>query len=146
MKFKGLGLLLVILTSCSADFIPFSGGALEGNLVTAPGDWTEVSAAEVIQLETNPAEPYSVKLWIIGHGRHLYVHAGANRTTWVEYLENDPRVKLLIGENLYELLAKRVTDASDFKTFSDVYEGKYGRRPRNENVTEAYLFRLLSRS
>ena len=54
MKFQGLGLLLVILTSCSADFIPFSGGALEGNLVTAPDDWTEVSAAEVIQLETNP--------------------------------------------------------------------------------------------
>ena len=55
MKFQGLGLLLVILTSCSADFIPFSGGALEGNLVTAPDDWTEVlkSLASVTRLATS---------------------------------------------------------------------------------------------
>ncbi len=146
MKNQGLSFLLLLLTACSADFVPFAGGALNGNLVPAPNDWTEVTTAEVIQLETNPTQPYSVKLWIIGQGQHLYVHAGANRTAWVEHIENDPRVKLLIGENLYELLAERVTDANDFKTFSDVYEEKYGRRPQNENVKEAYLFHLFSRS
>lgn len=145
MRFQGVPLLLVLLTACSADFIPFSGGALEGNLVPAPNDWTELAAAEVIQLETNPAEPYSVKLWIIGNDKQLYVHAGANRTAWVEYIENDPKVKLLIDQKLYELQAERVTDTNDFKTFSDVYEKKYGTRPRNENVNEAYLFRLVSR-
>ena len=146
MKILGLSLLLVLLTACSADFIPFSGGALDGKLAPVPDDWSEVSAAEVIQLETNPAKPYSVKLWIIGNGKQLYVHAGANRTTWVEHIEDDPRVKLLIGGNLYELLAERVTDSNDFKAFSAVYASKYGSRPRNENVEEAYLFRLLSRS
>ena len=62
MKIQGLSLLLVLLTACSADFIPFSGGALQGNLTPAPDDWTQVTAAEVIQLETNPAQPYSEKL------------------------------------------------------------------------------------
>jgi hypothetical protein len=28
---------------------------------------------------------------------------------------------------------------------ADAYEQKYGRRPRNENVGEAYLFRLGAR-
>jgi hypothetical protein len=146
MKIQGLSLLLVLLTACSADFIPFSGGALKGNLAPAPDDWSEVSAVEVIQLETNPAKPYSVKLWIVGTGKLLYVHAGANRTTWVEHIEDDSRVKLLIGENLYELQAERVTDSNDFKAFSAVYVNKYGSRPRNENVQEVYLFRLFPRS
>ena len=31
------------------------------------------------------------------------------------------------------------------QVISDAYEKKYGRRPRNENVAEAYLFRLGAR-
>ena len=29
--------------------------------------------------------------------------------------------------------------------FAEVYEGKYGNRPRNENVSEVYLYRLTGR-
>ncbi len=108
-------------------------------------DWTEVASAEVIELETNPADPYSVKLWIIGMGPNLYVHAGANRATWVEHIEQDANVRLLIEASLYELSAVRVENAEEFAAFADLYEVKYGNRPRNENVTEAYLFRLLPR-
>ena len=105
-----------------------------------------VASADVIQLETNSQAPYSVKLWIIGDGPNLYVHAGANRATWVEHMEVDPSVRVLIDGALYELRAQRVTTQTEFDAFSDLYEVKYGRRPRNENVGEAYLFRLLPRS
>jgi hypothetical protein len=125
--------------------IPFSGGKLEGRLTPAPEEWTGVAQAEVIQLETLPSDPYSVKLWIIGMGKLLYVHAGANRATWVENIEVNPEVRLLIDGLLYELRASRVEDAAEFEAFSDAYEVKYGNRPRNENVNEAYLFRLESR-
>ena len=134
---------LLILGGC--DLIPFSGGALSGNLTAAPEDWTQVASADVIELETNPAEPYSVKLWIIGMGPDLYVHAGANRATWVEHIEQDPQVRLLIEDSLYELRAVRVESAEEFSAFAAVYEEKYGNRPRNENVNEAYLFKLLPR-
>jgi hypothetical protein len=39
----------------------------------------------------------------------------------------------------------RVGTQDEFDRFSDAYERKYGRRPRNDNVTEAYLFRLAAR-
>jgi hypothetical protein len=137
-------ILVIALAGC--DMIPFSGGQLQGEVTPVPAEWSEVASADVIELETNPQAPYSVKLWIIGNGPNLYVHAGANRATWVEHIEADPRVRVLIDGALYELDAQRVTTQTEFDAFSDLYEEKYGRRPRNENVGEAYLFRLLPRS
>ena len=133
----------LLLAGC--DLIPFSGGPLQGTPTPVPTDWTDVASADVIQLESNPQEPYSVKLWIIGDGPLLYVHAGANRATWVEHIEVDPRVRLLIDDALYDLRAQRVTTQQEFDSFSDTYEIKYGNRPRNENVGEAYLYRLHPR-
>ena len=136
--------MLATLTGC--DFIPFSGGKLEGKLAEIPADWAKVAQPDVIQLETRPGDPYSVKLWIIGHGPLLYVHAGANRAAWVEHIEADANVRVLIDGDLYELAAERVADQEEFDAFADLYESKYGSRPRNENVGEAYLFRLGARS
>ena len=135
---------LTLLAGC--QYVPFSGGALEGTLTAPPGDWTEAASVDIVEFETNPTDPYSVKLWVIGDGPDLYVHAGANRATWVEHIDVDANVRMLIGTNLYELRAVRVTSAEEFKRFSDVYEVKYGNRPRNENVEEAYLFRLTPRA
>jgi hypothetical protein len=143
MKIVTLVLLGLLLSGC--DLIPFSSGELSGNLTAPPADWTEVASKEVIELETNPAEPYSVKLWIIGIGPDLYVHAGANRAAWVEHIEQDASVRLRIDESLYELRAVRVESQEEFGEFAVVYAEKYGNRPRNENVDEAYLFRLLPR-
>ena len=95
-----------------------------------------------VQLETRPADPYSVNIWVIALDPHLYVHAGANRSAWVENLEADPRARVRVDGTLYELTAARVAEQAEFDRFSDAYEKKYGRRPRNENVGEAYLFRL----
>ncbi|MEQ8861484.1 MAG: hypothetical protein RIC56_22800 [Pseudomonadales bacterium] len=134
----------VLLCGCS-DVIPFSGGVLTGTPAAAPADWTEAARPDVVQLETRPGDPYSVKLWVIGLGPALYVHAGANRATWVEHIDDNPDVRLLIGDALYELRAIRVNDPQEFEAFSNAYEIKYGRRPRNENVAEAYLFRLEAR-
>ncbi|MEM9621481.1 MAG: hypothetical protein AAF993_07530 [Pseudomonadota bacterium] len=142
--YSGL-LLSTLLVLGGCGYIPFSSGALQGTVTPPPSDWTNAADPSIIELETNPAEPYSVKLWVIGLGPAAYVHAGANRTTWVEHIESNPDVRLLVDNNLYELRATRVTSAEEFNTFSDAYESKYGNRPRNENVNEAYLFRLTAR-
>ena len=130
----------VLLAAC--EYIPFSGGELKGVLTPTPTDWGATAAVDVIELETNVSDPYSVKLWVIAIDSALYVHAGANRATWVENIERDADVRLLADELLYELRAERVTGAKEFAHFSDRYEIKYGRRPRNENVDEVYLYRL----
>ncbi|MCX2982821.1 hypothetical protein EYC98_18315 [Halieaceae bacterium IMCC14734] len=127
-------------------YVPFSGGELNGTLTPAPAQWGSIADVNIIELETNPTEPYSVKLWIVDMGPSLYVHAGANQATWVVNIEQDPNVRLLVGELLYELRAERVATEAEFASFSDRYEEKYGNRPRNENVAEAYLFRLQPRN
>lgn len=144
---RALAVMVVLgLVACDADFVPLAGGALTGRLTPPPGDWTEIARPEIIRLETNPAKPYSVKLWVVGQGSNLYVHAGANRAAWIEHMDADPGVKVLIGEALYELSARRVTSQSEFDEFAAAYEAKYGNRPRNEKVNEAYLYRLVPRN
>ncbi len=135
-------LLAAPIAGCGGPCVLLPGGALEGQAVATPDDWSFTDAAKTVQLETRPTDPYSVNIWVIALGDHLYVHAGANRSRWVEHMEADPSVRLRVDDAIYELAAARVEGQAEFDRFSDAYEKKYGRRPRNENVAEAYLFRL----
>jgi hypothetical protein len=139
---------LWILAFCALACGPtllFPGGPLDGDTAAAPRDWAFTKDVSTIQLETSPADPYSVNLWAIGLGDALYVHAGANRSTWVENLEADPSVRVRIDGTIYLLSAARVESQAEFDAFANAYEAKYGTRPRNESVTEVYLYRLTSR-
>ena len=145
-----IGLLLALfltapITGCGNPFVLLPGGALEGATAAVPDSWSGVEAVETVQLETRPADPYSVNIWMIALGDSVYVHAGANRSAWVENIEADPNVRLRVNDSIYEVAASRVGDQAEFDRFSDAYEAKYGRRPRNGNVSEAYLFRLRAR-
>lgn len=138
-------LLALSLAGCGGPLVLLPGGALEGATASAPESWAFTDAVDTVQLETLPGDPYSVNIWVIALGEHLYVHAGANRATWVENMQADPNVRLQVDDAIYELLASRVETQAEFDRFSDGYEQKYGRRPRNESVDEAYLFRLAAR-
>lgn len=136
---------LFAAAACSGPVFLLPGGALQGETKAAPADWAFSDAVETVQLETRPADPYSVNIWVTALGPKLYVHAGANRAEWVGHMEADPKVRLRISGALYELSAARVTAQEEFDAFADVYEKKYGSRPRNENAGEAYLFALTPR-
>ena len=135
----------LVLVSCGGPFVLLPGGELEGEVAPAPADWTFSDEISTIQIETNPADPYSVSIWAVGVGDVLYLHAGANRTTWIEHLEVDPRLRARVDDRIYELVSSRVTDADEFALFAEAYDEKYGVRPRNENVDEVYLLRLEAR-
>ena len=149
MTAKPLLLVVLVLAAsvagCDGPFVILPGGALGGSTAATPDSWSFADEVDTVQLETRPADPYSVNVWLIALGGNLYVHAGDNRSTWVENMEADPSVRLRIDVSIYELLAARVEDQEEFDRFSDAYEQKYGRRPGNENVAEAYLFRLSAR-
>lgn len=134
----------ICLAACK-PILTFPGGALDGIVTPVPADWSFTDAIKTVQLETRPADPYSVNIWVIALDGQLYVHAGANRARWVEHIEADPRVRIAVGDALYELTATRVTEQAEFDRFSDAYDAKYERRPRNGSVEEAWLFRLLPR-
>jgi hypothetical protein len=138
-------LALLLAAGCGRPLLLLPGGALGGEPAPVPADWAFTGAVSTVQLETRPADPYSVNIWAIGLGPSLYVHAGASRSTWVEHLEADANVRLQVEDRVYELAAARVVEQAEFDRFADAYEAKYGSRPRNENVAEAYLFRLGAR-
>jgi hypothetical protein len=133
------------VAGCGGPFVLLPGGELEGPTVATPESWSFTDAVKTVQLETRPADPYSVNIWATAAGESLYVHAGANRSAWVENVEADPNVRLRVNGSIYELQASRVDGQGEFDRFSDAYERKYGRRPRNGNVAEVYLFRLGAR-
>ncbi len=134
--------VLVLLSMTACEYIPFSSGALTGTVVKAPADWSTVAAADIVRLETNPSEPYSVNLWVVALDGDLFVHAGANHTTWVQHIESNPSVRLGVDGNIYQLNASRVTDQALFDRFAALWQAKYDSTPRNMNVDEAYLIRL----
>ena len=136
---------IALLLGCDGPFVLLPGGALEGSVAPAPESWAFTDEVKTVQLETRPADPYSVNIWVIALGESLYVHAGDNRAAWVEHLEADPDARLRVGDSIYELAAARVEAQEEFDRFADAYERKYGRRPGNEDVSEAYLFRLRPR-
>jgi len=138
-------LAVIALVSCGGPTLLLPGGSLEGEVKPVPADWAFVEEVSTVQLESNPADPYSVNIWIVGIDGDLYVHAGANRAQWVENMEVDPNVRVRIEESIYELSATRVEDQPTFDVFADAYENKYGTRPRHEEIAEVYLYRLGSR-
>ena len=137
--------LLLAASACGRPFLLLSGGALEGSPTAIPDSWSFTDTVDTVQLETRPSDPYSVNIWLIALDESLYVHAGAQRSTWVENIEADPQVRLRVNDSIYELAASRVDSQEEFDRFSDAYERKYGSRPRNGSVSEAYLFRLAAR-
>ena len=138
-------LIVAFVGGCSGPFVLVPGGELEGEEAPIPADWAFTDDVSTIQIETRPEDPYSVNIWVVALGPALYLHAGANRTAWVEHLEQDPRLRVRVEEKLYALRAARVEDAAEFARFADAYEAKYGTRPRNENVSEVFLIRLEPR-
>lgn len=136
---------MIAFTAGCGPILLFPGGALEGAEAPAPTDWGFAEEISTIQLETRPEDPYSVNIWAVGLDDQLYVHAGGSRSAWVEHMEANPLVRAQVGDRLFLLRASRVSDEEEFARFANVYEGKYGSRPRNENIAEIYLYRLGAR-
>jgi len=136
--------VLALLSGCGPTLL-LPGGELSGPVEPIPADWAFAEAVSTVQLETKPAEPYSVNIWAVGIGNRLYVHAGTNRSQWVENLIADPQVRVRIEGKIYPLVASRVERPEEFADFADAYKKKYGVRPRNENVADVYLYRLDAR-
>ena len=143
-KILTTGLMAFLVMGC-AEYLPMSGGALEGRVVPLPQSLDQIVEDNIIQLETRAGDAYSVNLWVVEVTNHLHVFAGDNKANWVEDIEQNSNVRLRSGDEIYELAAVRVNDPEMFAAFSNAWEAKYGNRPQNESVEETYLYRLSPR-
>lgn len=143
--FRTVIVTLLLSATAACSYIPFSGGALTGTPTPPPADWRTVGDVAIIQLETRPSDPYSVKLWIVAEETHLYVFAGDNHSQWAQNLDADPDARLQIEDKVYELTARQITDQQEFSGFADAWLEKYGSDHTETNVDDVYLYRLAPR-
>jgi hypothetical protein len=120
-------LLLIPLLLGPGPCGPISGGRIDGETATEPvTDWRFTNDISTIQVETNPADPYSVTTWCVTDGQMLYVPSrNAARKQWVKNVLADPNVRLRIGDKVYERRAVRVTDPAEMQKVVTLLRQKY---------------------
>lgn len=120
-RMPSLMVCLALATAGCGPIGPIPGGALDGPVGPAEvADWSFASEVEDAQLETRPDDPRSINVWFAWIGGRLYVptsmilgtHTPMERS-WVTQVEEDARVRIRIGETIYERRAVRVPNASD---------------------------------
>lgn len=140
------GMLLLVfsalLAGCDEPFIVMAGEALTGEVVDPPVDWTELNSEEIVQLETQPEDPYSVNIWMIGKGPDVYVATGDDPTRWSRNIDENPNVRLRIQGKIYELEAQRIEDRAEKEAIGAEYVAKYDVDDGDNWVQEGQLFRL----
>jgi hypothetical protein len=92
------------------------GGGLEGEQVSV-NSWSEVVNADgILDLETRPSDPYSVRIGFVLKGGSLYVDPTAERV-WNANMQADPRVRVRVDGRIYLATAVQVTDAEERESF-----------------------------
>ena len=139
------GFLLILfsasLSGCAEPFIVLAGGELSGEVVDPPIDWYEFDE-EIIQLETQPDDPYSINIWMVAVGPDLYVATGDDPTNWSEHIDRNPDVRVRIRGTIYELEATRVEDREEKLRIGMEYVRKYDVDEDDNWVQNGQLFRL----
>ena len=118
--------VLGLALGCADPLLGFAGGRLAGQTAPPPGDWSFSDEFETVQLETRPADPYSVNIWGVASGRNYFIASGKGmEAAWAQHIAEDPRVRLRIGDAVYELRAVRLDGKLDRRRFTAFGRHKY---------------------
>ncbi len=102
---------------------PFLGASQD----RTPGDWSFTDDYELVAIETRgPLFRHSVTILCVSAGGKLYVmarHPEGKR--WVQNVMRDPRVRLAIGDRIYDGQAVRVDEARDGAKVARAFLRKY---------------------
>lgn len=140
-------LLGLALAGCGdGPFVVFPGGALSGETKSVPSDWAFAGDYGTVQLESNPAEPYSVNIaYTVMDGR-VYINAGDTETQWVQHINGDSNVRLRLDGVLYDLRAVRVRDTGTIERFGQAWtDQSMFRRDPADLEGEVWIYELVAR-
>jgi hypothetical protein len=108
MKAISMILALLLLYACQTPVLTLPGKQLKGIETTTP-NFAFAERYKLLKLEVNPEKPYSVILRCTVLEGELYVDAAGSRK-WAKYLESDKRVRVMLGNTIYDAVARAVTD------------------------------------
>jgi hypothetical protein len=125
---------------------PFPGGALSGTVDPDPDpDWRSIGST--VEFEIRPDDPWSLRTYAIPYGREIYVPSfRAERRRWVSVVVADPRVRVRLGDRLYERRLERVADATTRARLVELMQQLHGWAPdgiAGDDTT--WYFRLAPR-
>ncbi|HPG27472.1 MAG: nitroreductase family deazaflavin-dependent oxidoreductase [Spirochaetaceae bacterium] len=133
---------------------PIPGGALSGEAgPRAVADWSVAASEARAQLETRPDDPRSVNTWFVSVGPRLYVPTSMilgpkhpDGRSWVAHVAADPRVRIRLGDTVYERRAVRVEDPAEYAAAREALEAKYAIAPADRDPDRTiWIYRLDER-
>lgn len=116
-------ILVVLISGCASgpiEIVPgafaIPGGRLSGPSAATSSWSTVVSGDGVLDLETRPSDPYSVRIGFVAREDRIYVDPAPGRE-WLPHLEANPSVRVRIGQKIYRAKAVRVTSEAELEGF-----------------------------
>jgi hypothetical protein len=107
---------LFAVTACGGPLGIIPGGTLSGEEASADA-WSEVvSDSGTLDLETDPEDPYSVRIGFVFRGGMIYIDPAEDRG-WYQNLKADPSVRVRIDGRIYRARAVAVTDPDELRGF-----------------------------
>ena len=113
--FCGWLITVFVLAGCQSPTLLLPGKQLQGTQARTDS-FAFAAEFPVLQLEVNPAAPYSVNLRITVIDGELYIDA-AKKRRWYQYLATNRQVRVQLDGKIYDALAVAVTDADIVSRF-----------------------------
>jgi len=119
---------------------------LTGDVVTTPvTDWSFTDKYRTLKLQTNSwyGLPHSVTVTCASYNGHLYIDSAygdggdyPHGRRWNDNVARDPRVRVKVGNQLYDRRLVSVTDPAEIEAIETQKGKKYHgfRRPKNATV------------
>ncbi len=133
---------------------PFAGGRLSGEIGPAQvSDWADVAEQKTAHLESRPSDPHSVTVWFVSSRSDLFVPTSMisgtkepSKRSWSANVAENPNVRIRIDGVVYERIATRVEDPSEFERVRALLEAKYDIQPEDRDPDRSiWLYRLSER-
>jgi hypothetical protein len=140
-----LAVLSLLAVSACGPIVMIPGGQLSGTPKPVPPNWSFSDSIDTVQLETRPDDPYSVNVWGVAAGPFFYLAAGNSESTWAQHIQSDPHVRLKLGDDIYQLVARAIDDPAEREVFLAALKRKYDFEPDPDERDAAMLFRLEAR-
>ena len=107
---------LLAVAACGGPIGIIPGGVLSGEEASAAA-WSEVvSDSGTLDLETDPGDPYSVRIGFVFREGNVYIDPAQERR-WYQNLQANPSVRVRIEGRIYRARAVAVTDPEELRGF-----------------------------
>jgi hypothetical protein len=128
---------------------------LKGDVETFPADWAFADKYQTLLVETHPwyGIAHSVTIYFVTDQGNLYLHASyapggkwPDGKTWTAYLAQNPKVRVKLGNEVFDGKIAPVTDPAVFNACHEAFRKRYPQSPysADRRIPDQQFLRVLS--